>query len=316
MDTDQDADERREIRKGYRSLAKHLQGSFTIPLLRRPHRPPDHSHDINAEALTNQIHAADNLFNTGVKGPQEATLDSNFLLNASNVAALKARQMKSATGAFDVDDFVSRLSAFMGGVKDVDDEDEDDGMDGSFLEWDRVGRKALAKSRRVPAMGFMFGPLSVEIKKRKMKERAKVEKENVKESKPQELHEEDIARSENETTKNLEAILSDEDGPINLFKFVINPKDFAQSVENIFYLSFLIRDGKVAMETQDNGEVVIFPCQQPETEDYMEGLKKRQLVLEFDMATWKRAIEVFDIKESKIPQREKSKMRIGRQWYG
>jgi len=53
----------------------------------------------------------------------------------------------------------------------------------------------------------------------------------------------------------LEAILN-ETGPINLFKFVVNPNDFAQSVENIFYLSFLIRDGKAAFETQD-GEPVI-----------------------------------------------------------
>jgi hypothetical protein len=48
-------------------------------------------------------------------------------------------------------------------------------------------------------------------------------------------------------------------GGINLFKFIVNPHDFAQSVENLFYLSFLIRDGKVALETDENGEPVI--CQ-------------------------------------------------------
>jgi hypothetical protein len=58
----------------------------------------------------------------------------------------------------------------------------------------------------------------------------------------------------------LEAILGEEEGPINLFKFVINPDNYAQSVENIFYLSFLIRDGKVALETLDTGEVVICKC--------------------------------------------------------
>ncbi|KAJ7072218.1 Nse4 C-terminal-domain-containing protein [Mycena amicta] len=297
-DPDQDAEERRVVRKGYRNLVKNVQ---------------DNSHDINAEDLTKQIRQADKLFSTGVKGPQEATLDSAFLLMS------KARQMKSATGAFDIDDFVSRLSAFMGGVKEVDEDGDEEPSDGVFLEWDRIGRKALAKSRRVPAMGCMYGPLSVEVKQRKVTQRAKVEKEKVKETKPQELHEEDIARSENETTKNvatLESILSEQDGSINLFKFVINPDDFAQSVENIFYLSFLIRDGKVAMETQDNGEVLIYACDPPDDNDYLSGLKKRQLVLEFDMATWQRAKDVFNITESKIPPREKSKMRIGKQWYG
>ena len=92
-------------------------------------------------------------------------------------------------------------------------------------------------------------------------------------------------------------------GKVNLFKFVINPNDFAQSVENIFYVSFLIRDAKVAFETED-GEPVICKysseprysvttdfstdgCEEPTDVDYESGLKKRQIVLEFDMATWK-----------------------------
>jgi hypothetical protein len=54
----------------------------------------------------------------------------------------------------------------------------------------------------------------------------------------------------------LESILQ-ETGAINLFRFIVNPNDFAQSVENMFYLSFLIRDGKVAMETSEDGEPII-----------------------------------------------------------
>ena len=37
-------------------------------------------------------------------------------------------------------------------------------------------------------------------------------------------------------------------GKINLFRFIINPNDFGQSVENLFYLSFVIRDGRCAMD--------------------------------------------------------------------
>jgi non-structural maintenance of chromosomes element 4 len=49
--------------------------------------------------------------------------------------------------------------------------------------------------------------------------------------------------------------LTDLDGRINFFRFVINPDNYAQSVENIFYLSFLIRDGKVAFEIgEETGE--------------------------------------------------------------
>lgn len=49
----------------------------------------------------------------------------------------------------------------MGGRKNLDedlpdDSDVDDVDDGNApLDWDRIGRKALAKSRRVPVMDFM-----------------------------------------------------------------------------------------------------------------------------------------------------------------
>ena len=76
------------------------------------------------------------------------------------MGAQKARAMKAGAGAFDIDDFVSKLITFMGGRKptevfDDSDEDEDDDADAS-LDWDKIGRKALAKSRRVPVMDFML----------------------------------------------------------------------------------------------------------------------------------------------------------------
>ena len=77
------------------------------------------------------------------------------------MGAQKARSMKSGSGAFDIDDFVSKLVMFMGGQKSLedalpDDSDQDTNDISSTLDWDRIGRKALAKSRRVPAMGFMY----------------------------------------------------------------------------------------------------------------------------------------------------------------
>lgn len=99
-----------------------------------------------------------------VKGTGEATLDSSLLLKASMKSAMLARAMKSGSGAFDVDDFVAKLITFMGGRRaaqmqegsvDTDVYDDDDGDD-TPLNWERIGWKAMAKSRRVPAMDFMW----------------------------------------------------------------------------------------------------------------------------------------------------------------
>lgn len=49
--------------------------------------------------------------------------------------------------------------------------------------------------------------------------------------------------------------------PRNLFELVINPINFAQSVENLFYLSFLVRDGNIQFETRDGVPVICkFRC--------------------------------------------------------
>lgn len=102
-----------------------------------------------------------------VKAPQEATLDSMMLVNLSNMGAVKARAMKSGTGSFDMDDFVAKLITFMGGRKGgemLGNEDDDAGDDyedpSQPLRWDLIGKKALAKSRRVPVSDFMSVDLS------------------------------------------------------------------------------------------------------------------------------------------------------------
>jgi non-structural maintenance of chromosomes element 4 len=54
-----------------------------------------------------------------------------------------------------------------------------------------------------------------------------------------------------------------EDG-VTLFEFVVDPKSFAQSVENLFYVSFLVKEGKAAVyprELEGGGEGVLMLCE-------------------------------------------------------
>lgn len=87
-----------------------------------------------------------------VKKTTEAVLDSRVLLAASDAGALKARQLKIDTNAFDVDDFFQKLARFMGGRVNKANRLN---VNQSPLKWERAGRVLGAQSRRIPGINLM-----------------------------------------------------------------------------------------------------------------------------------------------------------------
>ncbi|CAG8433507.1 6722_t:CDS:2 [Ambispora gerdemannii] len=149
-----------------------------------------------------------------------------------------------------------------------------------YVNWLGLGKVAARFTTRVPSMAYMLGPLSIEQKERaKGKSHARIEK-----------NEKDLKT------------------PIRV------RKSFSQTIENLFYLSFLVRDGQVSIDDED-GQPIITRCESATAEDYENGLIKKQVVLEMDIALWKQLIEVYEIKKSIIPTREKKEYTAGK-WYG
>lgn len=165
--------------------------------------------------------------------------------------------------------------------------------DGDHLNWAHLGRFACLKHNSRPSVpGFLLGPLSVEKRATKIVVRKGAFKHtDIAETRPEVLKIADVQKDENATmaklcgqirerletatTAAMEAVEAEaeatddmtekeitalmdrygttQEGGIALFKFVINPYSFGQTVENIFYTSFLIRDGKLGIITDDRG---------------------------------------------------------------
>lgn len=47
--------------------------------------------------------------------------------------------------------------------------------------------------------------------------------------------------------------------PIDYFELVVNPESYSHTIENLFHLSFLVKDGLVRVFLNDNGIPVVEP---------------------------------------------------------
>lgn len=102
---------------------------------------------------------------------------------------------------------------------------------------------------------------------------------------------------------------------ISLFKFILNPNSFAKSVENLFYTSFLIKDGRLILEPDDDDQnsmgfpmIRIKPDLKTLSEEEREIERQKRLdaqqnhiIFQLDMETWQKLIQKFNITESFIP---------------
>jgi hypothetical protein len=107
-----------------------------------------------------------------------------------------------------------------------------------------------------------------------------------------------------------------DDAGVPLANFCINPKSFGQSVENLFYLSFLVRDGTVGISTDSRGLPTLHPTKPlAPSEAQRRGVQKHQSVFSLDFDTWKDMIDAYNIKECIIPHREEEENDTAQGWY-
>jgi hypothetical protein len=164
----------------------------------------------------------------------------------------------------DVDEFVGKCISFMRNADPNDDEEED----GDAMDWGYLGRAAAFKGNKRPATSdFLLGPLSVQKKVRVQKARKQglSRKKGEKSSQPTDVDVKDIKTSENNTLKLvrqvhhiLKAYMEENDLPedaLPLFEAVINPESFGQTIENIFFVSFLAKEGWITVYEDDDTEL-------------------------------------------------------------
>ncbi|NXL83792.1 NSE4A protein, partial [Alectura lathami] len=75
--------------------------------------------------------------------------------------------------------------------------------------------------------------------------------------------------------------------PIFFFDLVVDPNSFARTVENIFHVSFIIRDGLARLRLDDDKLPVIEPVKNEEGNDDHSAQGRSQVVLSLSYEEWK-----------------------------
>ncbi|KAI9598940.1 Nse4 C-terminal-domain-containing protein [Syncephalis fuscata] len=296
-DPDQSETEKRFLRQEYRQLIESTE----------KHRV-DFQH-LESDGILQTLERAEDLIGQ-VKQTYEATLDSRLLVLSADINHEKARRMRIEHGLFDVDEYISRLVTVMGGRHNVEMSAASNTANTasdrlSRMDWTRIGRLSTGYMTRAPTCDFILGPLSLTPKEHtRQRHTHRTTDRTAVAAQPTELQGNEVVRDENETTKNVMSIanLLEQVGPINLFEFIINPDSFGQTVENLFHLSFLIRDGKASID-DETGQPILERCLPPTNEQYQQGLTKKQIVMELDPTTWQELIQLYNIKRAIIPSR-------------
>jgi non-structural maintenance of chromosomes element 4 len=240
---------------------------------------------------------------------------------------------------------------------DEDEEETDEQLNWAQLG----RRACFPYNARPCVPGFLLGPLSVQKRVRQQTQRrareARANPANA--TRPQELVEEDLEKQETANLtvicKEIERLLGrtqakgwaacekehetrddltedealemmlrhgiSDDGCVPLFDFCVNPKSFGQTVENLFYISFLIKEGSVGLNFDGRG-LPTLGCvgREPAEEQPGKGSSRNQAVFALDFEMWEEIIESHGIKKSVIPHREEEVyddgVLEGGGWYG
>jgi hypothetical protein len=265
------------------------------------------------DALEKKIDQVDQTFSM-VKMPREGVLDASTLRTISNLASIRIRAVDEAGSLDRAYDFARKCEKILTKLL---------GNGNEFYE-------IFANFHHiVPSPCMMNGRLPTKLLTNEYQEK---QKQRAKPVRQQKLTQEELEKSRTrpEEVKEFNSELGEqtikqimhikrclveryraaESSPIDYFEFVIDPISFAKTVENMFHVSFLIKEGFVNLFQDDASLPALEPTNKAlsrmvnsnsasQADEPSE--RANQMIMSITMDEWEQLKEVYDIVEAQIP---------------
>ncbi|KAF8398497.1 hypothetical protein HHK36_017426 [Tetracentron sinense] len=290
-----DTDEAEARDSGRRGLTeRRVLRSKYLAVKNRINDERDDISRVDSDRFKSIISEVENLHQL-VQKPREQVADAEALLDIANT--LRTSVKSQSNGGPTPSDFVTCLVRDFGRL---DGSSTDYG--GNKINWRDVGLSVSHVFMKGPGCCTMLGPMNTELKQRK----AIVQRKRLRpteSAQPEELG--DTGKEEKtDTDKNMSTMFDilRKKRNVRLERLILNRNSFAQTVENLFTLSFLIKDGRAEIAVDEKGNHLVSPRNAPAAGE----VSYSHFVFRFDFKDWKLMMDSVEVGEELMVHRKHS----------
>ena len=288
-------DTRAEVRRGYRTLMEDIARNEEDLITRTT--------SSDNKELLGYLKKGEDLWN-GVKGAQECLLDSRVTKNLSRICKKQVELMSVNIAQFQYEEYAEKLRNSMNlqqGRLDM-------------KRWVMLGQQAKSMFRRSPPLTALYGALATNPVQVAAKEKSTRQTTKVSELKETQVDTLGLTETETNITDRIvqkvfrvlvEKFKENGKKPINFFAFVLDPSSFGASIENMFHVSFLIKENKAGIVICPDSEMpLIKPISSKQADPSKEGSgenrRNHQVVMNITQHDWATLVRDLQINSAMI----------------
>lgn len=272
------------LRSGYSSLMRTLKEE------RRELVEPQNGKLLDLIEQANELHLQ-------VQRTVDATLDARFMAASADLGVEKLQTLPLAANPFTVKDFCDLIGRVMKGAG------------GGEAGLEHISRVTGRHWRGVMGMETMIGLQreTVDFDEKPKKTRTKRTSEDAQIGaivKPTVLSAHDLKRAKVKETTDLVIevyeqleVMFQKSLKLALLNVICDPHSFSRSVEVLFYVSFLVADGRVSVDVDDDDVVWLSMSSAVDGE---EGRRKRHKIVTLSLSVWRQACQQYRLTEPLI----------------